>query len=653
MASWRSVRSWFRPNKDALALLGAAALPEPVEGIIATTIARTKLWRDEREQIARELIAHAQDAIEAGRSPEQIVETFGDPRRVARLLRRSMKRKRPFVWQAYRFSARAVRFVLLVLLVSYGWLAVRFYLAEPKIRVNYAAQLEARNEGYRDDQKSWPILVECGLQWSQINYTLSNEQADRVMGLEPEQQITGMSIFPEVDPSHPDYSSIAQAVRDFSPNLAQLRDAAARPIVGVPVGYETTKIEWSGRSWTNGIVPAKPGAYEHRSLVEVLLPNLGYTRGLSQVLIFDARLALAEEDTGRAIEDYIAVLGLARQVRQEPFMISKLVGIAIHQLCMNEIQRVLGEHPDTFTRDDLTRLAHTHAQFADHHGLGLDTERYVFSDIIQRIYSDNGHGNGHLTAKGLQQLRSMYSPPEDLGVSAVIKESESLQAMTMPLSLIASNDRATELAFHRAAMDQFQLAIDQGPEWLPLVIKTMDEIDTEDSRSEENPMRYSLISIMMPALGQAVVRDYLHEQKKGAFSLMLAIESYRIETAELPESLAVLAPRYLPAVPEDLMDPGQPIKYLRSDDAYILYSVGSDGDDDNGAAPTPSNERYRIPESQFELRFTQGYDPITGEAMFEAYGKPVLAEPQGPDGDWILIDTRPQPETDPGPADDD
>jgi hypothetical protein len=195
IALWRSFRSIIRPNREAFTLLDAAGLPVQVDRVIRVTIARTKLWRDERAQIARELIAHAQDAIEAGRDPDQVMQSFGDPRRVARLFRRSMKRKRPLVWQAYRYSRRAFGVAALVLLFGYGWLAVRFYASGPSIKVNYAAQLDARNQGYSEDQKSWPAIAEVGLEWSRVTHALQVNQTAEFHGVPYDEYSAGRGRF--------------------------------------------------------------------------------------------------------------------------------------------------------------------------------------------------------------------------------------------------------------------------------------------------------------------------------------------------------------------------------------------------------------------------------------------------------------------------
>jgi hypothetical protein len=120
---------------------------------------------------------------------------------------------------------------------------------------------------------------------------------------------------------------------------------------------------------------------------------------------------------------------------------------------------------------------------------------------------------------------------------------------------------------------------------------------------------------------------------------MIAIEAYRGEYGQLPASLDELHPSSLPEIPQDLMDPGHPLKYRVDGDRYVIYSVGSDGDDDH-APRIPSDQYERIRNVQrFELRYPQARS-MTNEPIFEAGGKPRLADPQGPDGDWILIDTR-------------
>lgn len=650
LSLWRAARGLIRPNREAFALLDQASLPKSIEEVIRNTIVRTKLWCDEREQIARELIAHAQDALDAGRESDRIVTTYGDPRRVARLLRRSMKRKRSFSWQAYRFFRRAVGIALLVLFVSYAALALRFYTSKPDIRVNYATMLNQRNAGYEDDQKSWPIIAETGLKWSQIYYALSNEQAERVSGLDPNLHTTGMSIFPFVKPEHPDYQSIAQSVLTFEPQLVQLREAASRPIVGIPVGYETIEVELEGRHWTREIVPADADAYKHKSMIDILLPNLGSTRGLSQVLVFDAHLAILEGDAQRACNDYIAAMGLARQLRNEPFLISNLVGIAIHAMVIEDIASLMSENHAFFNTEQLTQLAHVNALLMHQKGIGLDSERLSFDDTLQRVYSDDGRGNGQITPDGLRHLGTLIGNPNDLGESLftdAVAMDPRLRAAAIPLSSITSRDREHESAIFNRYMDLIQKALDMGPQWIVILSDT--EIEQEHLRAKSSPLSFSVVGLLLPALDKVIERYYQHRQLTSAFEAMLAIEAFRASQGTLPSAIVSLELTYLPATPRDLMDPGQALKYQIHGNRYVLYSVGSDGNDDGGVRPETSNATYPLREEQrFHLRYPRVHSVKNGQVLTEPDGRPILDAPQGPDGDWILIDTRPETETDSG-----
>lgn len=636
----RSLRTMRRPNRDAFAMLDNADLPEPIDETIRRTIDRTKLWRDERAQIAKELIAHAQDAIDAGRSPEQVVESFGNPRRVARLLRRSMKRKRPAAWKLYWYSRRAMAVLCVVLVLGYGWLAFRFFFSSPSINVNYAAMLDARNDGYREDQKSWRVIMEAGFQWRVVCEPFGATQTAEAHGVDPMTYQEGWLSLPGIATDHPDYAQMVEAVDAFEPMLAQVRDAASRPVFGLPVAYATVQEQVGTGQADRSVVPADDDEYKERSTIDILLPHLGPSRQLAQVLHFNARVAMRRGEVEQAVSDYIASMNLARQCQREPFLIAHLVGIAIHQACIKEIEWAVREFPGAFDSEQLARIAHVHARVDGGRSMGLDTERYVFNDFLQRVYTDDGNGDGHITAEGaawLRQWTSSFNHEDAGGIPAFVADA------TNPIGLVFSNSRAEELRFYNEGMDQIERVLEKGPEWLPLIQELEAQIEIEKAQSDGVASRFSVVGVMMPALGSSVSRYFIHEQARNGFEIMLAIEAYRSENGRLPDSLDQLTPRYLPEVPADLMDPGGVVKYAIEGDRYVLYSVGSDGDDDQ-ATRIPDDQSQQIRDVRsFGLRYTQ-VRSMTNEPVFEAGGKPAIAAPQGPEGDWILIDTRPSPD---------
>jgi hypothetical protein len=61
----------------------------------------------------------------------------------------------------------------------------------------------------------------------------------------------------------------------------------------------------------------------------------------------------------------------------------------------------------------------------------------------------------------------------------------------------------------------------------------------------------------------------------------LAVERYRLAEGVLPGLLDDLVPEYLAAIPQDPYD-GKPMRYKLLEKGYVVYSVGSDGEDNGG-----------------------------------------------------------------------
>jgi len=359
--------------------------------------------------------------------------------------------------------------------------------------------------------------------------------------------------------------------------------------------------------------------------------------------MFDAKIAISEGDAQRATDDYIAALGLARQCCSEPFFISKLVGIAINSMVMNETEKLLREHPGALSEEQLIDMAHEHARVAKVTGVGLDTQRVMFADLLQRLYTDDGDGDGHMTPDGMAYMRMLMGSPDSLGdalLTDAVMTDPKLRTAAMPLSLVTTLSREQDARIFNRFMDRAQRVLDRGPSWIASI--DSDEIDRVQDFDDQGLFRISASAVMLPELTRMLDRHYRHQQRSLAFGTMLAIEVFKLEHGRLPGSLEELTPRYLPEVPQDLMNPHDSLKLRAFDNGYLLYSVGSDGDDDGGRLTSDqSRSSFSRDRESFRVRYRQAYHPITHNPLFEPDGSPVIAEPTGPDGDWILIDTRP------------
>ncbi|MEM8952865.1 MAG: hypothetical protein AAGD22_01820 [Verrucomicrobiota bacterium] len=96
-----------------------------------------------------------------------------------------------------------------------------------------------------------------------------------------------------------------------------------------------------------------------------------------------------------------------------------------------------------------------------------------------------------------------------------------------------------------------------------------------------------------------------------------ALERFRIRHGEYPSKLSELVSDFLAAVPVDGMD-GKPMRYRRDgeNERYLIYSVGSDRENDDGARMLDQKllERKRVYSRDFEGDWVWGYPARNGEA---------------------------------------
>jgi ABC-type transport system involved in multi-copper enzyme maturation permease subunit len=89
-------------------------------------------------------------------------------------------------------------------------------------------------------------------------------------------------------------------------------------------------------------------------------------------------------------------------------------------------------------------------------------------------------------------------------------------------------------------------------------------------------------ALEMDSLSLPFLPSYeLYQVKRRCMVAALAVERYRQSNGDWPNSLNELVPTYLEAVPKDPFT-DQAIRYARHSDSVVIYSLGPDGQDDNG-----------------------------------------------------------------------
>lgn len=586
-------------------------LPPVLAEIVRRTLTRSRLWRSEQLDLARELAAHFADGLEAGRTPEQLAAEFGDVERAAQLIRRAKKRSRPLWFKAWRGALRVSVAGLALLAAVYVVLAARYYTGRPTIRRNYLAELNAPALATPVDQRAWPLY----------------EQALRTITPPPE----ALSLQPglvRIDWSEAAWTEVETWVSANAEPLALVRRAAGMPHLGhvmnrrASADFLRAMQARPQRGTPAGPAPTASPAPEQQepadeALLGVSLFHLGYVRELGHLLYADCLMGTRAGDAGRVGADIDALLNMASHLRQQPFIVSELMAGSIDLLAFEAIEQAVAESPDLLPREGLQALAHRIAGMGDPSermaGV-LNTERAFFEDAVQRMYTDDGRGNGRITAAGMKWVHAALgsismSPAESPGAGPL-----------GPIIAGLAVDRREATRFYNLALDRVAAGLHMPP-WA----RGGTSPDTELVAALESPtgrLRYWPASLLVPALG-ALIRTADHQrQHADAVLVAIALELYRRDHEAYPDDLALLVPRQLPVTPMDMFT-GRPLRYKLANGRPLVYSVGVDGDDDGGVPPAAGNQMAaHLPPSA---------------AM------PDVDVRQGHDGDWVLYPMPRQP----------
>lgn len=620
----------IRPHAQARALLASAGLPDALAARIDTIVRLTRLWSDERADIARELAAHARDALDHDRDPVDVSASLGDPKTVARLFRRSAKRKRHWVWQARRRTLQAIAATLALATLAYALLFTRFNLAEPRITRNFIAELNSRNTPYTDAQHALPAIERLWLAYRreeqrteperQAAYTAYRQSPAYINNEVPEPDQWAFEKLAFAQPTDPDYDEYAAWMRSIRPVLDAAQQATTLPTLGALYSDRCDEERIDGDIVIMRPKPPAPDPRNGNTLIDVLLPWLGEARVAAKVLAADAALAASEHDRDRARERLLATLRITDLVSKEPFLISNLVGIAIELHAQSVLLHIVHQHPDLFTENDLTTLCHAVAATHDRaRQLDFQGERMMFADALQRGFTDDGTGDGRLTASGVRLIATLANPA-DLGVVYDMPVNPRTSARLIgPVYELTVGSRAENQTLFDQLLSIAQQAVNSDPKDIALTTPG-GEMDRLYKRRVEHSTRFPLLEIMLPSIDRLAASVHTADTRTAAAELVLAAHLHLRRTGSWPASPEDLVPALLPAVPQDPFDPGHALRTLVRDDRLVVYSVGTDGDDDHARPPSDPDD-------------TKEWD------LFRRYTPPEALSPDAgppPDCDWIL-----------------
>lgn len=292
------------------------------------------------------------------------------------------------------------------------------------------------------------------------------------------------------------------------------------------------------------------------------MPDIAWIRNAVFALCARSQLYAADGELEHAFSDLITCFRLGAHLAGRHVLVAQLVGIATRRLAVKGAFSILANtqvQPVT-----LRHLQKRLEQFQSDgiYSLDFTAERLLFHDSIQRMFTDDGTGDGYIPEIALRIPGSLK--PLVRGFSEHQKR-DLLRLDRRRTTMLADElfDRLAEAT--KMTAWQFQNDANHVRTDIETIIK-----------------RNAYIAFLAGNYLKALHLASRMQTDLEALIATVAILRYEAERGQLPSSLETLVDEgYLKALPQDSYSDG-PLIYQRTDDDFILYSFGADFDDDGG-----------------------------------------------------------------------
>ena len=594
--------------------IASSGLPSEIQSLIRGVVSQSRLRRPEKYDVAEELIQHFQDGNRSGLAFDHLVEQFGDPGAAAVLIRRSKIRNRSLLFNVARTIPRAI----VCFAVAYLILVWYFYRGSSNPKVDYTAEFNRSTIEASEEDKAWPLYQPLWVKFQMTGWQGKYVDMRReTIYLEDEQ--TGS--FPRLtQPSDEQWPQTVAMLKQHQELLDAFRQAAERKTFGLEIQSDPSNysdqdykalfpfIEISElQSQMDGDQPE----VLHGAVVSIWLPHVQAMPEAAKLLQLDTRQAVVEEDVDRVILNFEATMGLANQTASNPTLVSGLAALAVYRIGVEQLEEVISQEPNFFSEAQLLRLQDKIEETDIKSWLSYESDHVMVKDMVQRCYTDDGNGDGRMTAAGMKWLNSDFfsivsglsngAPAKILPVeNAMVRiykwaqqewagfvDSEFSKSAVAPTTIFTCASRKEVLAraeelFAEIEADQ-KLAFWKSRNSKPNGWKDFDKF------LERNPTKHVLLCTLVPPIQQIRAAFDEVDARKNGLLTALAMYRYHSRNKRWPKSNEELVPEFLAEIPVDILT-GKPLHFKIVDNRPFVYSVGMDYDDDGGVDAVDHNK---------------------------------------------------------------
>lgn len=603
-----------------------APLPPQLSDLCQRVARMTRLRRAERADVERELQSHFREALTAGHSAHDAATSFGDPKSAARDLRAATIAKRSPLDRALGKTMKFTGIAAAAIALAYAGLAAYLHVQTPVISIDSLERVHASLAApAKPEDAAWPHYRRALLALRLAH----GDAADKSAGAE---------VFRDNPyPGTHNWPAATAWLGAHADGLATLRDAARRPVLGLPIGREFDAMDAPlfGESAVTEMRETIATQDDPRKfpVMALGLPHLGRLRLAGQILAADAMDAAEKGDSERFVGDVETSLRLSIHCQDGRFLVSELVGIAIRHLITQRTVAALEWKPDLLDAAQLARLQRAFESIpAALQQMDLAAERLLFEDIVQRVYTDDGAGNG-IFRLDRASLMPLIGNIESMSLGATSGGSSSRTVDPVLLATIVSGPVAAfTVADRRETMEFVDRWLRRFETTSALPLRDRAKFEAMDREFEEEvgsrPAHFLLPKLLMPAVLRASSYMAQDRAQLAAAATACAALRWRVEHGGAwPARVEDLVPAYVDAVPEDPWL-GAPVRMAGDGVSFRIWSVGEDGIDDAGDPDAQDGRTTDVGPSTLSLRNS-----------LNSYGT-TASPPDRPKVDWVWFAPR-------------
>ncbi len=328
-------------------------------------------------------------------------------------------------------------------------------------------------------------------------------------------------------------------MEQFKAELAEIDAAALRPENQLPVPIGDNFVD----------------------LVTITLPYLQDLHHFQELQLVRICAALHAGDAEQARAALLASLQLQRACTSHSTLVGYLIGRAMLERVLSVVWE--GLEADLWTEDDLRWIRD---QLATVDTLSRLEESMVFEMVAFQIAAASS-----LKSISVSDARQLVHSIGELGGPSSVPTSWGLLALIIPDGIWDYN-----LAYGARAM--FEESI------LPVRERRLPDPKRSRRTTESRNLHNFFAYLTLPAYSRIIANSFETTVTVDLARIACAAELYRIEHGDYPPSADALVPDFLDKIPEDIFDPGKPLKYKKGaqGDRYRIYSIGKNATDDGG-----------------------------------------------------------------------